>query len=259
MVIGLGIINLYWAFTMWNLSDAGAYWHAALRLREGAALYPAVANIDASDVYRYAPWFAWLTVPFTYLPQQVAGALWSVVLLGASVLAVVPMLRARAWLPVAFFLPILVGISAGGNVQALMIAGLVHGVERRSGPLWIGVATSLKISPILLVAVYAGRGQWGRVAATVAIAALLWAPVLLYDLRGYSTEAGQAATLVSVPILWVLVVGAAVGVTMRLARSRFVWLTAATAVVLAVPRLFVYDVTYLMVGTAKMTPGRARE
>ncbi|MBA3688823.1 MAG: DUF2029 domain-containing protein [Chloroflexi bacterium] len=248
MIIGLGIINLYWAFTMWNLSDAGAYWHAALRLREGAPLYPAVANIDASDVYRYAPWFAWLTVPFTYLPQQVAGALWSVVLLAASALAVVPMVRARAWLQVAFFLPILVGISAVGNVQPLLVAALMWSVGRRSGPLWIGVVASLKIFPLLFVAVYLGRREWSRAAVSIAVAAALWAPALLYDLRGYTTDAGQAASLFALPAVWAVVIGAGVVLSVRLAKTRLAWLAAATTVVVSFPRLFVYDVTYLMVG-----------
>jgi predicted membrane protein len=248
VVIGVSFFNLYQAVIHWTLSDASAYWNAALRLREGAGLYPVLANVDASEVYRYAPWFAWLTVPWTYLPQQAAGALWSAVLLAGSGLALIPLVRARAWLAVAFFAPILIGISAVGNVHPLIIASLVWSLERRSGPIWIGVAASLKVVPILFAVFYLGRGQWGRAAVAVAVTALLWAPALLYDLRGYATEAGQAASLISVPIVWAIVVGAAIGVTMRLAPGRFGWLAAATSVVLALPRLFVYDVTYLMAG-----------
>jgi predicted membrane protein len=250
VIIGIGLFNLLQAATHWTLSDAAAYWNAGLRLREGAPLYPVLANVDASEVYRYAPWFAWLAVPFTYLPVQVAGALWSAFLLAASGLALVPLARARAWVAVAFFAPILVGISAVGNVHPLLVAPLVWTVERRSGPFWIGVAASLKIFPILFALVYLGRGQWLRALAALAVVALLWAPALLYDLRGYATEAGQAASLISVPILWAVVVGAAIGVTLRLAPGRFGWPAAAVSVVLALPRLFVYDVTYLMVGAA---------
>ncbi len=257
VILGIGIVNLYWAVTAWTLSDAQAYWNAALRLREGANLYPAVGNVDASEVYRYAPWFAWLAVPFTYLPEQAAGVAWSAILLAASAMALIPLIRARAWLLVALFLPILVGISAVGNVQALMIAWLVHGVERRSGPLWIALAASLKIFPILLAAVYAGRREWLRVAMTLGLAALLWGPALLYDLRGYSTDAGQAASLISVPLLWAVVVGGALVATLWLARGNYGWLAGASAVVLALPRLFVYDVTYLMLGTVKDRPRRA--
>lgn len=258
VIVGIGIVNLYWAVTAWTLSDAQAYWDAAHRLRAGADLYPLVANVDASEVYRYAPWFAWLAVPFTFLPVQVAGALWSAILLAASGAALVPMIRARAWLLVAFFAPILVGISAVGNVQALMIAPLVWGVERRSGPLWIALAASLKIFPILLAAGYLGRREWVRAALAVALTALLWAPALLYDLRDYATDPGQAGSLFAVPLLWALAVAAGVVATLRLAHNHFGWLAAATTVVISLPRLFVYDATYLMVGVRTISAARRR-
>ena len=159
-----------------------------------------------------------------------------------------PLVRSRHWLLVAFFAPILIGISAVGNVHPLLIAPLAWSVERRGGPFWIGVAASLKVFPILFALVYLGRGQWRQALVAVAVAAVLWAPALLYDLRGYATEAGQAASLISAPILWAVVVGAAIGATLRLARGSFGWLAAAVSVVVALPRLFVYDVTYLMVG-----------
>ena len=176
LVIGLGVANLWFSITGWTLSDASAYWEAAHRLREGGELYPAVANVEASNVYRYAPWFAWLAIPFTYLPVQVAGALWSLVLVAASTAAVIPMARRGALLQVAFFFPILIGISAVGNAQALMVAWLVWGVERRSGPIWIALAASLKAVPLLLALVYLGRREWLRAVLCVVFTALLVAP-----------------------------------------------------------------------------------
>jgi hypothetical protein len=261
VIIGIGLFNLFQAAANWTLSDAAAYWNAALRLREGEALYPLLTNVDASEVYRYAPWFAWATVPFIFLPVQLAGALWSLVLLAASAVALVPLVRARAWLLVALFAPILIGISAVGNVQPLLVAALVWGVDRRGGPLTIGLAASLKIFPILFAAVYLGRREWGRAAAALAITAALWAPALLYDLRGYATDAGQAASLYAFPFLWAVVVGVGIGLTLRLAQSRFAWLAAATTVLVSLPRLFVYDVTFLMVGSppvARPQPEKAR-
>jgi hypothetical protein len=248
LVIGLGIANLYWSVTAWTLSDAGAYWEAAHRLRDGGELYPAVADVEASDVYRYAPWFAWLAVPFTYLPQAVAGGIWSAILVAASVLAVGPLGRHGAWVAIAFFFPILIGISAVGNVQALIVAALVWGVERRSGPLWIALSASLKFVPILLVLVYLGRREWWRAAAAVAITVALVAPALLYDLSGYVTTTGEAGGLIEVPVLFALAVGAAMVATLVLARGRHAWLAAAASAVVATPRLFVYDVTYVLAG-----------
>jgi hypothetical protein len=256
IIIGVGIFNIYQAVIGWTLSDAGAYWNAAMRLREGAELYPTLASVDASEVYRYAPWFAWLTVPVTYLPVQLAGALWSAVLLGASAAALVPLVRMRAWLLVAFFGPILVGISAVGNVHALMLAPLMWTINRRSGPVWVAISASLKIFPLLLALVYAGRGQWRRFAVSVLLTGVLWAPALLYDLSDYAVRAGEAAALYNQPVLYVLVGGAAVGVTLALAMGRYGWLSAATAVVVALPRIFVYDVSYLMLGLADIAETR---
>lgn len=249
VVLGVGLSLLYWAASDWKMTDAAAYWQAAERLRAGQPLYPAFADVEASEVYRYAPWFAWLAVPFTYLPVQVAGALWSAILVAASTIAVIPLARDRQWLGVAFFWPILIGISAIGNVQALMVASLVYGLERRSGPLWIAIAASLKAVPILLVLVYLGRREWGRAAATVLLTALLLAPLLLYDLSGYTTSIGDAGLLITYPPVYVMVGVIGAVATVVLARGRWGWLSAATTMALTLPRFFVYDVTLLLLGT----------
>ena len=185
------------------------------------------------------------------LPARVvAGVLWSAVLLGASALALWPLVQASRLDPGRpSSRPILVGISAVGNVQPLIVAALVLGVERRSGPLWIALAASLKIFPILLALVYAGRRQWWAFAATVAITALLWLPaVFLYDLSAYPVSAGQAGALIAFPIIYFAVVGIAMGATFALAPTRWGGWRAPRRWSSPLPRLFVYDVTYLMVG-----------
>lgn len=249
MLIGLSIGFVYWAIVDWSLPDAGAYWQAALRLRAGQPLYPAVANVESSEVFRYAPWFAWLTVPMTFMPLAVAAVIWSVVLIAASVAAVVPLARRGALLEALFFGSVLIGISAKGNVHALLIASLVLGLERRSGPLWVALAASLKAVPVLFALVYLGRREWWRFAASVALTALLVAPFLLYDLSGYVTDPGFAGLLITWPPVYIAVGVAAVALTLWLARTRLAWLVAATTAALALPRFFVYDVTFLLPGT----------
>jgi hypothetical protein len=219
-----------------------------MRLRSGGDLFPPVADVLASEVYRYSPWFAWVWMPLTLLPRMVVDVGWSIVLLLASALAVWPLARRRAWLAVAFFLPILIGISAGGNVHSLLIAALVLGVERRSGPLWIGAAASLKLFPILFVLTYVGRGQWTKAALSCAVAATLLAPFLLFDLSNYVTTPGGAALLWDWPVVYPIAVLASIATAVRLARTRHGWLAASAAVVLALPRSFLYDVTWVMVG-----------
>jgi hypothetical protein len=250
IIIGMAIGYLYWAATAWKMTDAGAYWNAAMRLREGQDLYPVVPNIEASDVYRYSPWFAWLAVPFTFLPIHIAGALWSAILIGASTVAVGPLARRRLWLGVIFFWPMLIGISAIGNVHALMIAALVLGIERRSGPLWIAMAASLKAFPIVLVLVYIGRREWARAVASLILTGVLVAPFLLYPLDHYPTSPGGAALLITWPTLYAVVLITCMVATLVLARTKRAWLAGATTVCLALPRFFVYDITYLLVGAA---------
>ncbi|MCA1572923.1 MAG: DUF2029 domain-containing protein [Chloroflexi bacterium] len=248
LVVGVGISQLVLTIGDWHLRDAGAYWEAAIRIRGGEPLYPLLSDTEASEVYRYAPWFAYAWVPLTLLPRDAAMVIWSAILLVASAAAVTPLARNRAWLAVAFFTPILVGISGIGNVQPLIVAALVLGVGRRSGPIWIALAASLKVVPILLAIVYAGRGEWRRALFTALLTALVVAPMLLFDLTNYPTGAGDAAALFGIPVLYGLVLGAAILVTIRLARTPHGWLAASTAAVLALPRLFVYDITFVLAG-----------
>ena len=246
LIVGIGISQIILTLGDWHLSDMGAYWDAAHRLRDGEHLYPALADAEASSVYRYAPWFAWLWVPISLLPIEAARVLWSSLLLAASALALLPFVRARAWLLVWLFAPILVGISAIGNVQPLIVAGLVLGLERRTGPLWIAGAASLKAVPILFVITYLGRRQYARAGVAVVATALLVAPMLFFDLSNYPTGGGAATMLIDVPVVYAVVVGAAILVSLKLARTGHGWLASSTAVALALPRFFVYDLTFLM-------------
>lgn len=254
VIIGLGIVYLYWAVAIWDLADATAYWEAALRLRSGADLYVPAPDIEANNIYRYSPWFAWATIPFTFLPMWVAGLLWSLVLIAASCLAVVPLARRGAWLQVAFFWPVLIGISSQGNVHALMLAWLVHGLERRSGPLWIALAASLKAVPLAFALVYLGRAEWRRFAAAVGLTVVLVSPAfLLYgdQLGNYVTDPGGGVLLAAWPPLLVAVALAAALATLRLARSPYGWLAASLTAALALPRFFAYDITFLLPGVQR--------
>jgi hypothetical protein len=257
VIIAIGINHIWWAVADWHLRDMNAYWDAAMRLRNGQELFNPT-GIEASEVYRYSPWFAWLWVPVTFLPRIVANIGWSVILLGASAVAVWPLVKRGSLLGIAFFLPMLIGITAIGNVHSLLIAMLVLGVERRSGPLWIAIAASLKIVPIILVATYLGRRQWMRAGLTIALTAVLAGPFLLYDLTNYVTDAGGAALLWTFPVAYILAVASAGIAALWLAATRYAWLASSLAVTLALPRFFLYDVLYLLVGTTAPAPSRER-
>jgi hypothetical protein len=252
LLIGVGINHLYWALTDWNLVDMTVYWEGALRLRAGESLYADGAN--TFHAYRYAPWFAAAWVPLTYLPKALVGIAWSLVLLVASAAVLWPLLRTRstpALLLVVMMLPLLVPMVSGGNVQPLMVAGLLYGLPRRSGPLWVGLAASLKVAPILFVLVYLGRREWTRAALTIAIATVLLTPALVMGLSPTTVDPGPVAALPAVsPVVYVVAVLAAslAALVVSAKWPTYGPIASATAAVIALPRLFLSDVTTLLAG-----------
>jgi hypothetical protein len=252
LLVGVGINHLYWALTDWNLVDMNVYWDAAHRLRAGESLYADGAN--TFHAYRYAPWFAAAWVPLTYLPKALVGFVWSAVLLAASAAVLWPLLRIRttpALLLFVLMLPLLVPMASGGNVQPLMVAALLYGLPRRSGPLWVALAASLKVAPILFVLVYLGRREWTRAAMTMTIAAALLAPALVMGLSPTTVDAGPVAALPAIsPLLYVAVaLVASLGALLVSARwPTYGPIASATASIIALPRLFLSDVTTLLAG-----------
>ena len=235
-------------------SDMDAYWEAALRLRNGEELYRPGSATD-SDLYRYAPWFAVAWIPLTYLPKDAVLLAWMTLCLGAAIASVVPLAREglAGWAALVFLLPFQLDGAAFGNVQPLMVLMLLWGASRRSGPLWIALAASLKGAPLVLAAVYAGRGEWKRAAVAVGITAVLVAPMLLFDLSGYSTEVGtgQLSLTQWSPLIWAAVTVAAIAVTYRLASTRYAWLAGSVAMFIALPRSFLYQISFVLVGLAR--------
>ena len=252
LVVGFALAALIGPGTNWWLKDSDAYWNAALRLRAGEALYPHLANVEDPEIYRYSPWFAVLWVPLTFVPHDVVRVGWGAVLVIAALACVWPSLQARslAGLLVAVLMgAVLIRTASSGNVQPLMLAALVWGVERRSGPLWIAAAASLKAVPLLYVAVYVVRRQWWRVAWTLILTLALVAPVLLFDVRNYPFEAGSLVEAPFVPPWSWLVVAAALGATWWLRSSPKAWIAASAAVLFALPRWVPYFPTWFLVGT----------
>jgi hypothetical protein len=257
VVIGLSIAWLVWTFNGFTLSDAHAYRMAAERLIAGNELYQATPSQD--DAFRYAPWFAAAWVPIASLPRALGDGLWAAALVAASLVAVIPFARRpglASRLLAVFGGTMLLWTAARGNVHPLMIAGLVHGIDRRSGPIWIGLAASLKAVPIVFALVYLARREWLRAALSMAIAIVLVAPMPFLGWDTGGTNPGQSLSLfyqVS-PVVWltgaVLALAGAVLVAWRY--PRYVGPAAAAAAILALPRLLLYDLSYVLVGTERL-------
>ena len=251
--IGLSIAWIIWSLGGLNLSDADAYRQAADRLLSGEDLY--IQAETQAEAFRYAPWFAAAWVPLAALPEVISDLLWGLFLLVASVITVIPLARQpylAARLLAIFGCAMLVWTSARGNVHPLVMVALVHGIDRRSGPLWIALSASLKAVPILFVLVYVARREWFRACLTLAIATLLVAPMPLLGWELASTDPGDSLSLwyLGSPVAFILaafvsVVSATVAALMS---SRWVPLAVGFACVMALPRLLLYDLTYLLVG-----------
>ncbi len=126
IIVAIGLVTIGWAFTDWHFNDLHAYQSAALRIRDDGQLYG--GDVTPWTAYRYAPWFAYAFVPLSYLPWSLLVVTWTGFTLACSVLAVLPLIRdgrAEALALAAIFGPLLVAVSASGNVEAPMIALLV--------------------------------------------------------------------------------------------------------------------------------------
>ena len=148
-----------------------------------------------------------------------------------------------------------------GNAHPLVVALLVWTVGRRSFPAWVGIAASVKLVPLAFALVWAGRREWGKVAVSVAVASLLFAPMLSFDLSNYVTDPGTGLlSLYAVsPAVWLAVALLALAVTLWLAisGSRYAWVAAALLMFLGPPRVVPSYLAFLVVAVllAERDPG----
>ena len=251
ILIGIGINHVVFAIRDWPLHDMDVYLAAAARLRNGGSLY--VAGDVAVNSFWYAPWYAMAWIPFTYLPREVVAVGWSAILLAATAGVSWLLARQGRWGAVLALLvgPPLFAVSAGGNVQPLMLLALLIALHRRWGPVAVGVAASLKFTPLLLAFAYAARREWARAAASVLVAGALLLPGFLMGITRAGVQSGAAPSLLGASTALYVVAVAAALVATFMVRPRFAPVVAATAAVLALPRLFVYDATLVASGAAE--------
>lgn len=254
--LAFGIAYVILRSTEFAPDDTAAYWDAAVRLRTGQELYPVSVDPDAAEVYRYAPWFALIWVPLTFLPQALVVGAWWLVVLGATGVLLWRIARlGLAGLALTGLIgPFLIWIAGRGNVHPLILLPLVLGVEGRAGPVIVGAAASLKATPLAYALVYLGRRQFGAFATSLASFLVLTAPVLLFDTSGYVTAAGTDPNPIYAvsPGLWLGLVVCSSIATLAVAYRwpRYAWLVASLTATVAVMRFLPYSLTYLLVGVA---------
>lgn len=262
-VAALGIAVLIGAVVSQTVRpDAEAYWLAAQRIREGLPLYASPRG-DETEIYRYAPWFAYAWVPLTYLGHDLAFGVWRAILVVAILGGLWPLIRRPT--PASITLAVLVGgllLSAlpQANATPLMVGALAMTLRSRAGPLVLGLAGSLKVFPLVMVAGYLAERRWLHAAVAIGISAVLWLHLLAFDIHLFMQIGGASFYLGGVSLLDVsllLWLPVAIGCTVLLAalvlrRSPWSWLAAGAAIPLAVPRVWLPDAAYVLPGAVAL-------
>lgn len=242
ILIGIGIANLMWV-NGWDQSDAGIYWGAALSIREGGSPY---LEGDAFGVFRYPAWFAWAWVPLTHLPREVVIPAWSGVQLVATAWLVAPLLKTRTVASLALaalMAPFLLVQSGQGNVQPLLLAGIVLGFRY---PALLGFAASIKIAPLAYILVLVAQRRWWGAAVATVVGGALSLTWFLYPILPATTDIGPVSIWPTPVFLVVAGVAGLAGLVIALRAPRWAPIGAAIVTTLALPRLMPVDVTFAL-------------
>jgi hypothetical protein len=243
-----GIATLFMHLATDPLADVRAYYDAGARLNAGLPLYPADADPNAADFYRYPPLLAIAFRPLALLPYPAAAAIWEVVVIASLVgtLWWLGLRRRETWLAVGILgLPIAWCVAIG---QAQVPVTFLTAI---GGPWSIALAANIKVFPALVAAWWIGRRDWRALAvfaawmAGLALLQLVLEPQATIDFVGTLTAAqvGEVRNIspyVLSPLLWAGLLVAGVLLAVRLAPTRWGWIAAVALSVLATPRLLAY-------------------
>jgi hypothetical protein len=257
-VAGLGALAGLWALwlhlTTDPLADVRAYYDAGVRLNDGLPLYPAYANPDVAEFYRYPPLLAIAFRPLALLPFPAAAAFWEAVVVASLVATVwwIGPRRRTTWLALGMLgLPIAWAVAIGqAQVPVTFLTAL-------AAPWSIALAANVKLFPALVALWWIGRREWRPLGLFLAYTAglvllqLALEPQATVDFLGTLTlqQVGEVRNLSPYaisPLLWAALVVVGVLLALRLAPRRWGWAAAVALSVLATPRLLVYMLMTLL-------------
>ncbi len=256
---GIGVLWIHLAGD--PLADVRAYYDAGARLNAGLPLYPADADPNVAEFYRYPPLVAIAFRPLALLPFPAATAIWEAVVIAslAGTLWWVGLRRRETWLAVGILgLPIAWCVAIGQAQVPLTFLTAI------GAPWSIALAANLKLFPGLVALWWIGRRDWRALAefaawaAGLALLQLVLAPQATIDFLGTLTleqvgEVRNISPYTVSPLLWAVLVGVGAVIALRLAPTRWGWAAAVALGVLATPRLLVY---MLMTLLAALRPPR---
>jgi len=249
-----GISTLWLHLASDPLADVRAYYDAGTRLNEGLPLYPAGADTNVAEFYRYPPLLAMAFRPLALLPYPAAAAIWEAVVIASFVATIwwIGPRRRETWLAIGVLgLPIAWSLAIG---QAQVPLTLLTAI---GAPWSIALAAHLKLFPALIALWWIGQREWRTLAVFAAWTAglvllqLVLAPGATVDFLGVLTleQVGAVRSFSPYaisPLLWAVLVVVGVASVLRLAPGRWGWAAAVALSVLATPRLLSYMLMTLL-------------
>jgi hypothetical protein len=248
----LGIETLVLHLQLDPFADVRIYYDAGARLNAGQPLY-GVGSDEGVGWYVYPPLLAILFRPLALLPFPLAAAIWEVVIVAATALAIrragLTLLTALvvAWLALPICWALAVG-QAEPVVTALLALG---------SPATVALAGHIKLVPWLVAVYWLGRGDVRALARSgvwvvvIGVIQLVLAPeATVAMIRGewlapaFNTR--NISPFVASPVVWAVMAAVGSILAIRLARGTWGWVAAVAFAVLANPRLLVYQLMSLL-------------
>jgi hypothetical protein len=264
----LGIAGaVYLAPTTVIGQDLATYQRAGELLWSGENPYSGQSELGQENQYRYPPLLA-MVIPVLGWPLLWYG------LLAVATAATIWLWYRAAGLPGLLVPALLIGAWGqqllNGNSQAIVvwllaITPLAVGHNRATGPIALAVATMLKIHPVIGLVWFAGRRDWraiGLYAAACAVLLLVQMPWLGDFVDYYLNDPAAAETIPGMslravhPVVWLAGFLAVLGLAWRYAGTRYGWLLATVAQLVALPRVLLVNLALLL---AAPLPPRRRD
>jgi hypothetical protein len=273
LYLALGIAGaLYLAPTTVVGQDLATYQRAGELLWSGENPYSGQSDLGQENQYRYPPLLA-MVIPVLGWPPLWYG------MLAVATAATIWLWYRTAGLPGLLVPALLIGAWGqqllNGNSQAIVvwllaITPLVGGGRIGSsrwapavGPTALAVATMLKIHPVIGLVWFAGRRDWraiGLYAAACAALLLIQLPWLGDFIDYYLKDPAAAETIPGMslraihPVVWVVGFVVVLALAWRYAGTRYGWLLATVAQLVALPRVLLVNLALLL--AAPLPPRR---
>lgn len=262
LYLALGLAGaLYLAPTTAVGQDLATYQRAGDLLWSGQNPYSGQGDLGQENQYRYPPLLA-MVIPVLGWPPLWYG------LLAASIAATIWLWYRTAGLPGLLVPALLVGAWGqqliNGNSQAIVVWLLaITPLTGRAGPAALALATMLKIHPVIGLVWFAGRRDWralGIYAGVAGALLLVQLPWLGDFVRYYLTDPAAAETIPGMslraihPAVWVVGIVVMLVLAWRYAETRYGWLLATVAQLVALPRVLLVNLALLL--AAPLPPRR---